>query len=97
MQVPAKTFELLALGREMLVLCEPTSDTAAVVEGIEGVSCVASGETVRLRELLRDIYVRHVQLGTLRAPNLAEIQQHSRSAQNAQFLAKIETTIRSVE
>ncbi len=96
MQVPAKTFELLALGREMLVLCEPTSDTAAVVKGIEGVSCVASGETVRLCELLRDIYVRHVQLGTLRAPNLAEIQQHSRSAQNAQFLSQIETTIRSV-
>jgi hypothetical protein len=90
LQVPAKTFELLALGRELLVLCEPDSDTAMLVRSIGGVSCVQSRDETALRGLLRDVYRRHVIEGTLRAPSPRDIEEYSRSAQNKLFLAVIE-------
>ena len=95
-QVPAKTFELLALGRELLVLCEPDSDTAALVQGITGVSCAQSGDEVALRRLLLDVYQRHVVQGTLRAPLLREISQYSRAAQNERFVAVLDKIRRGV-
>ena len=90
MQVPAKTFELLARGRELLVLCEPEGDTASIVRGISGVSCAQSSDPIALRALLRDIYRRHVVDGTLRAPLAAEIARYCRSAQNERFVELIE-------
>jgi hypothetical protein len=41
-QVPAKTFELLALGGEQVFPCEPDSDPASLVQGIAGISGVSS-------------------------------------------------------
>jgi len=90
MQIPAKTFELLALGRELLVLCEPQSDTAVLVRGITGVSCTQSGDPRELRALLQDIYRRHVDHGTLRAPSPREISRYSPLAQHEQFARLIE-------
>ena len=90
MQVPAKTFELLALGRELLVLCEPDSDTATLVHGITGVSCAQSRDVAAMRDLLLDVYRRHVLDGTVRAPLPRDICEYSRSAQNNRFVAVIE-------
>ena len=90
MQVPAKTFELLARGRELLVLCEPESDTGSIVRGMTGVSCVQSSDPIALGALLADIYRRHVVDGTLRAPLASEISRYSRSAQNERFMRVIE-------
>jgi hypothetical protein len=90
MQIPAKTFELLALGREILTFCEPTSDTASVVSGIDGVSCVTSDDSGALSVALLDIYNRHVIHGTLRSPSHDAISGFSRASQNARFLRAID-------
>ena len=89
MQLPAKTFELLALGREVLMLCEPDSDTANLVRGIGGVECVSSADGVGLREFLRRVYRRHVVEGTLNAPAPDEIAPFSRARQNICFIEAI--------
>ena len=91
MQVPAKTFELLALGREILMLCESDSDTAALVRGMEGVSCVNSARHGELDSILLDLYRRHVIEGTLRTPPLEQISQYSRDAQNSRFISLLES------
>jgi glycosyltransferase involved in cell wall biosynthesis len=95
MQIPAKTFELLALGREILVLCEPDSDTGRLVAGLSGVSCAASSDAPRLQELLWDAYQRHAIAGTLRAPPPGEIAQFSRASQNERFVSLIENARRA--
>jgi len=95
MQIPAKTFELLALGRELLILCEPDSDTAALVKGVSGVSCACSSDAAGLQVLLLDLYRRHVTEGTLRAPSQDEIAKFSRVVQNERFIALIENARRS--
>jgi hypothetical protein len=55
MQIPAKTFELLSLGREILAFCEPTSDTACVLRNLEGVACVSSDDRDGLHSAILDI------------------------------------------
>jgi Glycosyl transferase 4-like domain len=90
MQVPAKTFELLALGREVLMLCESDSDTAKVVRGIDGVSCMSAKNRSAIQTWLGDLYRRHVSEGTLRAPSCDAIAAFSRMSQNRKFLDVIE-------
>lgn len=97
MQVPAKTFELLALGRELLMFCERTSDTAAIVEGVDGVSCVTSGDREMLKRVLGEIYHRHVEEGDLRAPSASAIERFSRASQNAIFKDLVQATRRSIQ
>jgi hypothetical protein len=84
MQVPAKTFELLALGREVLVLCEPDSDTARIVNGLAGVTAARSSEGL-LRSTLRNLYQRHAVEGRLCAPPPEVVARFGRSAQNERF------------
>jgi hypothetical protein len=93
MQIPAKTFELLSLGREILTFCEPTSDTAFVVSSIEGVSCVNSRERDDLLRILADIYDRHVNHGTLRSPSAETIAPFSRASQNQRFLRIVDEVV----
>ena len=85
MQVPAKTFELLSLGREVLIFCEPDSDTAKVVQGLAGVSCICSSDAPALLAMIRALYHRHVQEGRLSAPAHKDIWRYSRTAQNERF------------
>jgi Glycosyl transferase 4-like domain len=97
MQVPAKTFELLAQGRELMFFCEPTSDTASIVEGIEGISCVTSDGRERLQAALADIYRRHVAEGRLRSPSPSAIKRFSRAAQNEVFTELVQMTNRPAQ
>ena len=90
MQVPAKTFELLALGREVLMLCEPDSDTASVVRRISAVTCAQSSDAAGLRKVLLDVYRRHVDQGILRTASHGEIAEYSRVVQNERFVTLIE-------
>jgi hypothetical protein len=86
MQVPAKTFELLALGREVLMLCEADSDTATVVNGVGGVSCISTDDREAIKSFLDDVYRRHVTQGMLRSPSFDAITSLSRASQNRKFL-----------
>lgn len=96
MQVPAKTFELLALGREVLVLCESDSDTASVIGGLTGTIRTLSGDTEQLRHVLLDLYQRHVVEGRLCAPPIEEIGRFSRTLQNERFAKVIDGAIEGV-
>jgi Glycosyl transferase 4-like domain len=84
-QVPAKTFELLSLGREVLVACEPFSDTSRVIAGIDGIFGVRLSETEQLDELLRSFYRRHVVEGHMSPPAKEHVLRYSRAVQNERY------------
>jgi Glycosyltransferase Family 4 len=84
-QVPAKTFELLSLGREVLVACESYSDTSKVIAGIDGVFGVQLNETERLDDLLRSFYRRHVVEGRMSPPTRESVLKYSRAIQNENY------------
>jgi len=85
-QVPAKTFEQLTAGRELLIICEAQSDTARIARQIPGVRVVVPGDQAGLRGALEDLYRRHVTEGTLTPPDLTGIAQFSRDSQNEKLL-----------
>jgi Glycosyltransferase Family 4 len=90
-QVPAKTFELLSLGREVLVACEPYSDTSRIIAGINGVFGVLLSETERLDDLLRSFYRRHVVEGRMSPPARESVLKYSREIQNEHYRALIDS------
>jgi hypothetical protein len=85
-QVPAKTYEQLASGREILVLCEAESETARIVDPLEGVTRVDPRDSQELDRVLYDVYRRHVNGGRLNAPQQSQVLQYSRDFMNAKFL-----------
>lgn len=93
LQIPAKTYEHLASGREILVICESDSETAQVVAGIEGVNCVDPRDTDALREVLVMLYRRHVLEGKLIAPDENAVARFSREASNDTFWQVIRATL----
>ena len=90
LQIPAKTFEHLASSREALVLCEDESDTARIVDGVSGVTRVAPSDKVRLCEVLRQIYKRHVDGGVMNPTRSDDADRYSRRFQNALFIRVLE-------
>jgi hypothetical protein len=87
LSVPAKTFEHLASGREILLVCENDSETAQLVAGIPGVMQVDQADPKALEATLRDLYRRHVVQGKLTAPSEAHVLPFSRNAANESFLS----------
>lgn len=87
LSVPAKTFEHLASGREILLVCENDGETAQLVAGIRGVKQVDQADAATLESALRDLYQRHVVQGQLTAPDVAQVRAFSRAAANAQLLS----------
>ena len=85
LSVPAKTFEQLASGREILVLCEDDCETARLVSGISGVTQVDPANFDKLTDVLLDVYRRHVVNKALTAPGETEVAQFSRTAANEHF------------
>jgi Glycosyltransferase Family 4 len=87
LSVPAKTFEHIASGREILLICEDDSDTAQVVKGIQGVLQIDQSNEQALENALLDLYQRHVVQGKLTTPTEAQAMQYSRENVNEQFLS----------
>jgi len=96
-QVPAKTYEQLASGREILVLCEQQSETARIVDPIQGVIRVDPQRPHQLLAALEDLYARHVQQGRLRAPRDEQVIPYSRRFTNEQFTAVIAGILENAE
>jgi hypothetical protein len=88
--VPAKTFEHLISGREMLLVCENDCETAELVKGIRGVNQVDSRDPSALERTLFDLYRRHVIAGTMTVPTAEEVRRFSREAPNEQFWCLID-------
>ncbi|MBV9725148.1 MAG: glycosyltransferase [Gammaproteobacteria bacterium] len=85
LHVPAKTFEQLASGREILLIGEEDSETARVTAGIAGVTRADPCDAERLDAVLLDLYQRHAVAGRARVPAAAEVRRFSRSFSNARF------------
>lgn len=94
MSVPAKTYEHLASGREILLVCENESETAQVVAGINGVIQVDQSDPAALEQVLLDLYRRHAVEGKLNAPAEEDVFRFSRTAANQQFMAIISSAMR---
>jgi len=94
LSVPAKTFEHLASGREILLVCENDSETAQVVAGIPGVMQVDQADPKALEAALMDLYQRHVVEGKLTAPDKAHVLPFSRNAVNEKFLSVMRSVAR---
>jgi len=87
LHVPAKTFEQLASGREILLICEDDCETAQIVSGIAGVVQVDQSDPDVLVRVLLDLYDRHVVAGTASVPAEADIKRFSRAFSNERFRA----------
>jgi hypothetical protein len=87
LSVPAKTFEQLATGREILLLCEDDCETARIVSGIGGVTQIDASDFARLTAFLLDAYNRHVTNGVLVCPSPDEVTRFSSTATNETFYA----------
>jgi hypothetical protein len=85
LSIPAKTYEQLSSGREILLLCEDDCESAGLVKGIRGVTQVDPANTRALGEVLFDLYTRHVVECRLVAPPEAQVSQFSRLAANEAF------------
>lgn len=83
--IPAKTFEHLASGREILAICEADSDTGRLLESIPGIIRITPGDQEALNAALADLYERHVVNGLLRQIAPEDVQRYSRAAQNEVF------------
>jgi hypothetical protein len=92
--VPAKTYEHLASGREMLVMCEAGGATARLVEGIPGVISVDPSDGASLDRALADLYRRHVIVGELTAPPASIVGEFSREVQTRKFFQLVQTMLR---
>jgi hypothetical protein len=88
--VPAKTYEHLISGREILLLCEDDCETAQLVKGIRGVNQVDSRDPAALERALFDLYRRHAVAGSMTVPTMEEVRKFSREAPNEQFWSLIE-------
>ena len=91
-QIPAKTYEHLASGREVLTICEANSDTGRLLASVEGVTCVEPNDAPRLRDVLRDLYQRHAVQGVPRVTQSEELQRFSRDSQ----LRHMESIVRAI-
>jgi glycosyl transferase family 4 len=87
LHMPAKTYEHLASGREVLLICEAGCETARLVAGIRGVIQVDQSDPGALEAVLLDLYRRHVVAGTLEVPAEADVRHFSRALSNERFHA----------
>ena len=87
LHVPAKTFEQLAKGREVLLICEDDCETARIVSGISGVIQVDQRDPDALVAALADLYRRHVTEGVASVPAPEDVARFSRAPSNERFLA----------
>jgi hypothetical protein len=94
LHVPAKTYEHLAAGREVLLICEADCETARLVAGIRGVIRVDQSDPEALAGVLLDLYSRHVVAGTLEVPGEADIGEFSRALSNERFYAVLASVAR---
>jgi hypothetical protein len=86
LQVPAKTFEHLAAGREVLVIAESDCETAQAIAGVRGVTRVDQSDPEALEATLLDLYRRHA-AGTALVPPEADVGRFSRALANERFAA----------
>lgn len=89
-QIPAKTFEYMASGKETVALTEAESDTAQLMRRTGTGRVLDPADPKGIAEALWDLYRRYVVAGERYRPDWSVIQDYSRSAQNERFRALID-------
>jgi hypothetical protein len=92
-QIPAKTFEQLGLGCEVIAVCERDSDTGRLLSSVPGVHVIGVDDSIAMGNTLRDIYVRHVVQGIVNPPSLDDIREFSRASQLNGFVESVTTLL----
>jgi len=87
LQIPAKAYEYLRLGKPILALTTHTGDTAALLREVGGATIVNLASEDEIREGLSS-FVEALQTGNHPLPNKLKIRSYTRQAQ-ADQLAKI--------
>ena len=87
LHVPAKTFEQLASGREILLIGEADCETAQVTAGIRGVTRVDQSDPQILDAAMLDLYQRHVVAARACVPAAGDVRRFSRTLSNERFAA----------
>jgi hypothetical protein len=95
--IPAKTFEHLASGRELLAVCEADSDTGRLLDSVRGSVRLNPGDQAALDAALVDLYQRHVVDGAPRVPSPEDVRRYSRSGQNQLFMRVVSSTACSAD
>jgi hypothetical protein len=88
--IPAKTYEHMASGHELLVLSESDSATGKVVSGIAGVSVVDPRDPAQLDRVLSGLYRRHAVEGVANPPSDVDAGPFSRDRQSDVFVGVVE-------
>lgn len=98
-QIPAKMFEYLAAGREMLLLTEADSASAELARRTAAAMVVDPEQPEALFAALRELYERYVRRGEGYRVDLERIGEFSRSRQNLRLLDLIagHSTARAAE
>jgi hypothetical protein len=91
MTIPAKTYDHMASGRELLIFCEADSATGKLLNGIAGVSIVDPRDATQIDRALEDCYRRHVIEGKSHVPSDEDAAPFSRSKQSELFVNLVET------
>jgi hypothetical protein len=92
--VPAKSYDYMASGRELLILAEADSDIGRLFAGVRGVLRVDPTELETLEATLADLYQRHVVDGVGTVPSELEVMAFSRQEQNKTFVRLVESLTR---
>ena len=87
MQIPAKAYEYLRIGKPILALTTHTGDTAALLREVGGATIVNIASEDEIYEGLSS-FVDALRVGTHPVPNKNKIQRYTREAQAGQ-LAKV--------
>lgn len=93
LSVPAKTYEHLAAGREILLICESDSETSRVVAGINGVNLADPRQLGHLEAVLLDLYRRHVIGRRMSVPPEDDVRRFSRASANRQFWSIVDSAV----
>ena len=84
-QIPAKSYEYLAVGRDILIVAENTSDVAALFREAKVGEIVRPDDTESLKDILMRQYVRYVDQCRRSNRKNVNVKLYSRQVQLAEF------------
>jgi hypothetical protein len=88
-QIPAKTYQMLVAGRDLLVITEPTSDTAEIIRAANIGHCIDDKDPGAVDAAMLSLYRKHVMGAGQDDAVPASMQQFDRTHQNARWFAML--------
>ncbi len=86
-QIPAKSYDYIAAGRDVLVITEDDSDVANLFREAQLGTIVQPGDSHGFAEAIDALYTKHVHGGACRETTSIDIERYSRAVQVAAYSA----------